>query len=76
MAVSALTAYSVVDDYRLNVVLVALAYLAVGLPGSGSWALLGSAMRRALSNPTIARLFNLTMALLLLASIVPVLAEK
>jgi threonine/homoserine/homoserine lactone efflux protein len=75
IAVSALTAYSVVDDYRLNVALVAFAYLAVGLPSSGSWALLGSAMRRALSNPTVARLFNLTMALLLLASIVPVLAE-
>jgi len=75
MAVSALTAYSVVDDYRLNVLLVALAFLAVGLPGSGSWALLGSAMRRALGNPVTARIFNLAMALLLLASIVPVLAE-
>jgi threonine/homoserine/homoserine lactone efflux protein len=75
MAVSALTAYAVVDDYRLNVVLVALAYLAVGLPGSGAWALLGSAMRRALSDPNVAKIFNLTMALLLLASIVPVLME-
>ena len=32
MAVSALTAYAVVDDYKLNVALVALSYLAVGLP--------------------------------------------
>ncbi len=75
MAVSALTAYAVVDDYRLNVALVALCYLAVGLPASGAWALLGAAMRRALTDPGIAKLFNLTMALLLLASIVPVLVE-
>lgn len=75
MAVSALTAYAVVDDYRLNVALVALAYLAVGLPGSGSWALLGASMRRALSDPRVAKLFNLAMALLLLVSIIPVLAE-
>ncbi len=76
IAVSALTAYAVVDDYRLNVALVALTYLAVGLPASGAWALLGSAMRRALTDPAVAKLFNLTMALLLLASVVPVLMER
>lgn len=75
MAVSALTAYAVVDDYTSNVFIIALAYLVVGLPGSGSWALLGSGMRRALADPTVARLFNLAMAVLLLASVVPVLAE-
>ncbi|HYA73245.1 MAG TPA: LysE family translocator [Roseiarcus sp.] len=75
IALSALTAYSVVDDYTRNVLIVALAYLAIGLPSSGSWALLGSAMRRALGDPRIARPFNLTMALLLVASIVPVFCE-
>ncbi len=75
IAVSALTAYSVVDDYTRNVFIVALVYLAIGLPSSGSWALLGSAMRRALSDPRVARPFNLTMAALLVASIVPVLSE-
>lgn len=75
IALSALTAYSVVDDYTRNVFVVALAYLAIGLPSSGSWALLGSAMRRALGDARVARPFNLTMALLLVASIVPVFCE-
>ena len=76
IAISALTAYSVVDDYTRNVSIVALAYLVIGLPSSGSWALLGSAMRRALGDPRVARPFNLTMAALLVASIAPVLFEK
>ena len=75
IAVSALTAYSVVDDYTRNVLIVALAYLAIGLPSSGSWALLGSAMRRALGDPRVARPFNIGMGLLLAASIVPVFFE-
>jgi threonine/homoserine/homoserine lactone efflux protein len=75
MAIGALTAYAVVDDYARNVVLVALAYFAIGLPCAGSWALLGSALRRALGDPRVARPFNLTMAALLAASIVPVFFE-
>ena len=75
IAISALTAYAVVDDYARNVFLVALVYLAICLPCAGSWALLGSAMRRALGDPRVARPFNLTMAALLVASIVPVLYE-
>ncbi|MGO9771166.1 MAG: LysE family translocator [Roseiarcus sp.] len=75
MALTALSAYAVVDNYTTNVFVVALAYLAIGLPSSGSWALLGSAMRRALADPRVARPFNLTMAALLVASIVPVLYE-
>jgi threonine/homoserine/homoserine lactone efflux protein len=75
MAISALSAYSVVDDYTRNVVIVALAYVAIGLPSSGVWALLGASMRRALADPRIARPFNWTMAALLTASIATVFVE-
>jgi len=75
MALSALTAYAVVDDYARNVAIIALAYLLIGLPSSGAWALLGSSMRRALADPRIARPFNWTMAALLAASIVTVFVE-
>ncbi len=75
MALTALSAYAVVDNYTTNVFVVALAYLAIGMPSSGSWALLGSAMRRALADPRFARPFNLTMAALLVASLVPGLFE-
>ena len=75
MALSALTAYAVVDDYARNVLFVALTYFVVAFPSSGVWAALGASMRRALANPRIARPFNLTMAALLAASIVPVFME-
>ena len=75
MAVGALTAYSVVDDYARNVAIVALSYLVVGFPSSGAWAALGASMRRALADPRVARPFNLTMAALLVASIATVFVE-
>ena len=75
IAISALTAYSATDDYTISVLAVALTYLAIGFPSSGAWVVFGSAMRRALHDPQVARRFNLTMAALLVASIVPVLWE-
>jgi threonine/homoserine/homoserine lactone efflux protein len=75
IAISALTAYSVTDDYTISVIAVALTYLAIGIPSSGAWVVFGSAMRKALHDPRVARPFNLTMAALLVASIVPVFWE-
>jgi len=75
MAVSALTAYSVVDNYARNVVIIALTYFVIAFPGSGVWALLGASMRRALADPRVARPFNWTMAALLVASIATVFVE-
>ena len=75
MAISALTAYSVTDDYTISVIAVALTYLAIGFPSSGAWVVFGSAMRKALRDPGTARAFNLTMAALLVASIVPIFWE-
>jgi len=75
MAISALTAYAVVDNYARNVLIIALTYFVIGFPGSGSWALLGASMRRALADPRIARWFNWTMAALLAASVVTVFVE-
>ena len=75
MALSALTAYAVVDNYARNVVIVALTYFLVAVPSSGVWAALGASMRRALADPRVARWFNWTMAALLAASIVTVFVE-
>jgi len=75
IAISALTAYAVSDDYAISVAAVALAYLSIGIPSSGAWVLFGTAMRKALSDPRRVPPFNLTMAALLVASIVPVLFE-
>ena len=75
MALSALTAYAVVDNYARNVLIVALTYFVVAVPSSGVWAVLGASMRRALADPHIARWFNWTMAALLAASIVTIFVE-
>jgi len=50
-------------------------FLAVGLPCVLVWALLGSGAGRLLHSPARLRAFNIAMALLLVASIVPVLIE-
>jgi threonine/homoserine/homoserine lactone efflux protein len=75
IAVSALTAYAVSEDYTRSVLIVALVFGLVTLPCVAAWVLFGTAMRRILSNPRFVRPFNIAMALLLVASIVSVLNE-
>jgi threonine/homoserine/homoserine lactone efflux protein len=75
IAISALTAYAVSENYTQSVLIVALVSGFVTAPCIAAWVLFGTAMRRVLSNPRFVRPFNITMALLLVASIVPVLTE-
>jgi threonine/homoserine/homoserine lactone efflux protein len=75
IAVSALTAYAVSEDYTRSVVIVALVFGIVTMPCIVAWVSFGTAMRRVLANPRFIRPFNITMALLLAASIIPVLTE-
>jgi threonine/homoserine/homoserine lactone efflux protein len=74
MAVSALTAYAVSENYATTVAIIALTYLAC-FPCSAVWVVFGAAMRRYLADPGHARWFNWTMAALLVASILPTLRE-
>jgi threonine/homoserine/homoserine lactone efflux protein len=76
IAVSALTAYAVSENYTRSVAIVALVFGLVTLPCIALWVLFGTAMRRILSNPRFVRPFNIAMAALLAASIIPVLAER
>jgi threonine/homoserine/homoserine lactone efflux protein len=50
-------------------------FLAVGMPCLLVWALLGSGAGRLLHSPMRLRIFNVAMALLLVASLIPVLIE-
>jgi threonine/homoserine/homoserine lactone efflux protein len=52
---------------------VALAFLLVGPPSNILWVLMGQGLRRMLADPVALRRFNLGMALLLVASLWPVL---
>ena len=72
MALTAVTVYTA-SRSAFEIVLVALVFGAINLPSVGSWAWLGQEMRRVLTSPARLRAFNLTMALLLVASLYPVL---
>ena len=74
MAVSAIAAYTLPDDFTASLLAVALVFGAVNLPHVSSWALFGVALRGLLTNPRSVRVFNITMALLLVASLWPIVA--
>lgn len=72
MALTATTAYT--PSQTLGAVLiVAIVFGAVNLPSVSTWTVLGQQMARILTNPRRLTLFNWAMALLLVASLYPVL---
>jgi threonine/homoserine/homoserine lactone efflux protein len=73
MAVTALGAYTLREDFVLSVALVALVFGLVNLPTVSSWALFGVWLRRFLGDPKIVRIFNWSCAALLVVSLVPML---
>lgn len=72
MCLSAITLYAP-DRTLLSVVIVAGAFALVCFPAISVWAWLGTVVRLWLSNATRLRVFNLTMAAMLVASLYPVL---
>jgi threonine/homoserine/homoserine lactone efflux protein len=70
MAVGALSTYTTVGgDFVFETVLIALVFGAIGLPSVALWALLGVGIGRLLQAPWALRAFNVTMAVLLVASL-------
>lgn len=75
MAVGAITTYAPAEHYNLNVLLVALVFLTVNAPSVAIWTGFGVGLRRFLDRPAVLKTFNITMAVLLLASLIPLAAE-
>lgn len=76
MAVSAVSVYSVASEsYLAQIGMIAGVFLVFGTPCTGVWLGFGSGLRRWLANHTIRRGFNIAMAGLLVASLIPVLAS-
>lgn len=73
MALTAIGAYSLGDGIA-GILPVALVFLAVSPPSNVAWVLMGRGLRRWLARPVLLRRFNVAMALLLVASLWPVLA--
>ena len=74
MALTAATTY-MPDGSTTGVFLVAGTFMLVGAPCSAAWAGFGQGMRRFLDRPTVLRVFNVTMAVLLVASLYPLVVE-
>ena len=47
----------------------------INLPSTGTWAVMGAKMRRFLADPVRLRVFNIIAALLLVASLYPMVSE-
>jgi threonine/homoserine/homoserine lactone efflux protein len=75
MGVGAIATYTKPEQYITSVLLVAAVFGVINLPSVSLWAAFGSAMRKVLRNPVIIRIFNLVMALLLVASLWPIFRE-
>jgi threonine/homoserine/homoserine lactone efflux protein len=76
MALSAVAAYVPPSNPVLGLFLVAGIFGAINLPIVSTWALMGVQLRRFLGDPIKLRIFNVTAAVLLLASLYPVIFDK
>ncbi len=75
MAVSSVSTYAAVAPFPVNVFVIAALFGVLGLASSGTWLGFGVALQRVLKNPRAVRVFNIIMALLLVASLYPIFAE-
>jgi len=76
MAIGAVVTFaSASGNYFLQVITIAVAFILFGVPCTGLWLLFGASLKNLLSNPVRRRTFNVVMALLLVASLVPTMHE-
>lgn len=76
MATGALTAYTSGSAYVLQVLGIVAAFMLAGLGSSITWTGFGTLIARALNTPGRMRAFNVTLGILLLASILPILLSR
>lgn len=74
MALTAISAYAPKSQGWVGVAVVAGVFGIINLPSTGAWALMGVKMRWFLSNPVRLKTFNIVAALLLVASLYPMVA--
>ena len=76
MATGAVSAYtSIASDIFSQVIFIALAFFIVAFPCVGIWLVFGVGLKKYLNSPKHQKIFNLSMALLLIGSVFPVLKE-
>ncbi|TPI10062.1 LysE family translocator [Mesorhizobium sp. B4-1-3] len=73
MAITAMAVYTNADHPFVSVALISIAFTIVNLPSVSVWAGFGTALRGFLSDPTRLKWFNITMGVLLAATLWPML---
>lgn len=71
MSIGIVATYTPQDNFYVNLAVAALVCMVVNLPSITLWAAFGSALSRVLRAPAAVRAFNISMALLLVASLYP-----
>ena len=74
MGVTAMTVYTGEPDFFSSVIIVTLVFMVVNFPSVSVWCGFGVALREWLAEPVRLRIFNVSMALLLVASLWPMLS--
>ena len=75
MAIGTITAYAAIASYPWNILLQVALSLLIGWVACAAWVLCGTSLQSLVKSPVVVRAFNIVMALLLLASLYPVLVE-
>lgn len=76
MAIGAIATYTQADGFLANAVLVTILFSIVNAPCIIAWAAVGTALRGVLSKPIWLRVFNVAMALMLVASLYPIFRAR
>ena len=75
IVIGTITTYAAIASFPWNIVIQVAIGLLLGAVSCTVWALFGSSLRSFLTSPTAVRVFNVLMALLLLASLYPVFMD-
>jgi|SRR5687767_1716555 threonine/homoserine/homoserine lactone efflux protein len=75
IAIVSVSAYAAIASYPWNMIILALIICVITLGSSLTWVLFGTALQSLVKSPRAVRIFNVTMAILLIASLYPVLFE-
>lgn len=75
IVIGTITAYAAIAHFPWNIAIQTAISLAVGTASTTAWALFGSALRPVRGSARSVRVFNIVMAVLLLASLYPVFME-
>jgi len=72
MGISALATYTIAGNYTASMAAVVAIFALISIAAVSTWAFFGVAVRRFLHDDRLRRVFNITMALLLVATLIPI----